>query len=223
MSELYVIDYVPHCRNNFFNPSPGENMTLKQQLSVTIGCLLFLSCFWLNVSGMFDQITSADPIFASTNKSSSATEKDTHNVVFKEAGGSLYAIAMQHYQRANETLFDLIVQANPGITNVRQIGDDQTIALPVITPESYLVKTKDAEFQVHIATFEIFETAVEYSQKMTQPEKLLFVESREFSPQDTWYRLTMGDFKTREEALKTVNLLKEASLIYIPSPALKNK
>ena len=150
-------------------------------------------------------------------------KKIHHSVVFKEEGGSLYAIAMKHYQRANETLFDLIVQANPGITNVRKIGDDQTIILPVITPESYLVKKKDAEYRVHIATFEIFESAVEHSQKMTEPEKLLFIESREFSPEDTWYRLTMGDFATKEEALKTVNHLTEASLIYIPSPAIKNK
>ena len=198
-------------------------MTLKQQLTVTIGCLLFLSFLWLNYSGIFDQITGAGPIFASTNKSPSSTEKNNHSVVFKEEGGSLYAIAKKHYQRANETLFDLIVQANPGITNVRQIGDDQTIILPVITPESYLVKTKDAEYRVHIATFEIFESAVEHSQKMTEPDKLIFIESREFSPEDTWYRLTMGDFATKEEALKTVNLLKEASLIYIPSTTLKNK
>ena len=198
-------------------------MTLKQQLTVTIGCLLFLICFWLNFLGIFDQITSTGPIFASTNKSSPSTEKDDHSVVFKEAGGSLYAIAMKHYHRANETLFDLIVQANPGMTNVRQIGDDQTIILPAITPESYLVKTKDAEYRVHIATFEIFESAVELSQKMTEPEKLLFIESRKFSPKDTWYRLTMGDFTTKEEALKAVHLLKESSLIYIPSPIIKKK
>ena len=198
-------------------------MTLKQQLTITIACLLFLSFLWLNYSGIFDQITGAGPIFASTNKSPSSTEKDYQSVVFKEEGGSLYAIAMKHYQRANETLFDLIVQANPGITNVRQIGDDQTIILPAITPESYLVKTKDAEYRVHIATFEIFESAVEHSKKMTEPDKLIFIESREFSHEDTWYRLTMGDFETKEEALKTVHLLNEASLIYISSPAIKNK
>ena len=58
---------------------------------------------------------------------------------------------------------------------------------------------------------------------MKEPDKLLFIESREFSPEDTWYRLTMGDFATKEEALKTVNHLEEASLIYISSPAIKNK
>lgn len=196
-------------------------MTLKQQLTITMGCLLFLICFWLNFSGIFDQITITGPIFASISKSAPSTENDTHRVIFKEAGGSLYAIAMKHYQRANETLFDLIVQANPSITDVRRIGDDQNIILPVITPESYLVKINDAEYRVHIATFEIFESAVKYSQKMTEPEKLLFIETHEFSPRDTWYRLTMGNFATKEEALKTIHLLTEASLIYIPSPSIK--
>ncbi len=198
-------------------------MTLKQQFTVTIGCLLFLSCFWINYSKILNRLAGAGLILASTNKSATAAEKEHHSVVFKEEGGSLYAIAMKHYQRANETLYDLILQANPGITDVRKIGDDQTIILPEITPESYLVKKTDAEYRVHIATFEIFESAVEHSQKMTDSEKLLFIESREFSPEDTWYRLTMGDFATKEEALKTVNHLEEASLIYISSPAINNK
>ena len=212
-----------HFSNTCYLIPRGENMTLKQQLTIAIGLLLFLSCFWVNYPEILGQLAGDDLLLASTNKSATAVEKDNHSVVFKEEGGSLYAIAMKHYHRANETLFDLIVQANPGMTNVRQIGDDQTIILPAITPESYLVKTKDAEYRVHIATFEIFESAVELSQKMTEPEKLLFIESRKFSPKDTWYRLTMGDFTTKEEALKAVHLLKESSLIYIPSPIIKKK
>jgi adenylate cyclase class IV len=46
-------------------------------------------------------------------------------------------------------------------------------------------------------------------------EKLLFIDPHEFSSQDTWYRLTMGDFKDKEEALKMVSLLEEKGLIYI--------
>jgi hypothetical protein len=125
---------------------------------------------------------------------------------------------MRHYQKANETLFDLIVQANPFITNVRQIADDQKIILPAITPESYIYKINDSEYRVYIGTFETFDLAVQYSRRFTEPEKLLFIESQEFSPKDTWYRLTMGDFQSREEALNRVINLNEASLIYIPIP-----
>jgi hypothetical protein len=192
-------------------------MTFKKHPIITAACVLLLSCCWKNCLGKFDQLASADVILAPTNKLASSTEKDDHSVVFKEEGGSLYTIAMKHYQKANETLFDLIVKANPFITNVRKIADEQKIIIPAITPESYIVKINDGEYRVHMGTFEAFESAVAYSQKVTEPEKLLFIESKEFSPKDTWYSLTMGDFQNREEAFKTVIRLKEASLIYIPT------
>ena len=193
-------------------------MMFKHHPIITTACLLLLSFFLQNYLGVFDEIARADAMFVSANQSSASTGENYQSVVFKKGGGSLYTIAMRHYQKANETLFDLIVQANPFIANVRQIGDDQKIILPVITPESYIFTINDGEYRVYIGTFETFDLAVQYSRRFTEPEKLLFIESQEFSPQDTWYRLTMGDYQSREEALKRVINLKEASLIYIPLP-----
>jgi hypothetical protein len=79
-------------------------MTIKEHPIITAACLLLLSCCWENCLGMFDQLASADIILAPTNKLAASTEKDDHSVVFKEEGGSLYTITMQHYQKANETL-----------------------------------------------------------------------------------------------------------------------
>ena len=193
-------------------------MMFKNQLIITTACLLLLSFFCQIYLGVFGELASANAMLVSANKSAASTGENIQSVVFKKGGGSLYTIAMRHYQKANETLFDLIVQANPFITNVRQIGDDQKIILPVITPESHIFTINDGEYRVHIGTFETFDLAVQYSRKFTEPEKLLFIESQEFSPKDTWYRLTMGDFQSREEALKRAINLKEASLIYIPIP-----
>ena len=192
-------------------------MTFKEYLINTIGCLLISCCCWIVFLGDFFQRPNVDVIHASTNKSVAPAEKSNRYVVFREEGGSLYAIAMKYYQKANETLFDIIVQANPLITDVRQIADEQKIIVPVINAESYIVKIKDGEYQVHIGTFETFELAKAYAQKLTNPDKLLFIEPQEFSPKDTWYRLTMGDFQHREEALKTITHLQKASLIYIPT------
>jgi len=200
------------------NPHRSEKMMFKHQLIITTACLLLLSFFCQNYLGVFGKLASVDAMLVSANKSAASRGKNYQSVVFKKGGGSLYTIAMRHYQKANETLFDLIVQANPFITNVRQIGDDQKIILPAITPESYIFKINDGEYRVYIGTFETFDLAVQYSRKFTAPEKLLFIESQEFSPKDTWYRLTMGDYQSREEALKRVINLKEASLIYIPIP-----
>ena len=118
-------------------------------------------------------------------------------------------------------MFDLIVQANPSIVNVRKIGDDQKLFLPPIVPESYIGKSNDGEYRVHIGTFETFDLAVVYSRRVTATGKLLYIESQDFSPEDTWYRVIIGDFEDKEEALKTVNLLKEASLIYLPELPVK--
>ena len=92
--------------------------------------------------------------------------KVPRTVLFKEEGGSLYALALKHYRQANETLFDLILSANPAITDVRKIGDGQHITLPVITPASYVTELSDGGYRVHIGTFETFDSAVTYSKKI---------------------------------------------------------
>jgi len=140
--------------------------------------------------------------------------------VLKEEGGSLYFLALKHYQRANETLFDLILKANPNITDVRQIDDDQKITLPVITPESYIEKGSDGMYRVHVGTFETPEVASLYYNKVSGLEKILILDSHKFSPEDTWYRLMISFFTSKEEALKTVTLLSEQGIIYIPPEVL---
>ena len=196
-------------------------MTLKQQLTLGVSCLVIESLFCMYWFGYFSHRAGAESIFPSVPKATASTEKDSGYVVFKEEGGSLYAIAKKYYQKANETLFDLIVQANPSIVDVRKIGDDQKLFLPPIVPESYIGKSNEGEYRVHIGTFETFDLAVAYSRRVTETEKLLYIESQDFSPEDTWYRVIMGDYEDKEEALKTVNLLKEASLIYLPEPPMK--
>jgi phage tail protein X len=136
--------------------------------------------------------------------------------VFKEEGGSLYSLSLKYYQKANETLFDLILQANPNITDVRQINDDQEINLPIITPESYIKRVSGGLYRVHVGTFETTEMANLYSDKVSDLKKVLILETHKFSPQDTWYRLMASSFTDKGEALKTVNLLREQGIIYIP-------
>ncbi|MCK5257754.1 MAG: SPOR domain-containing protein [Deltaproteobacteria bacterium] len=153
----------------------------------------------------------------SQEDSAPSRKKDAHITVLEDEGGSLYFLALNHFKKANGTLFELILQANPSITDVRQINDHQEIIVPVITAESYIIKKiPDGDYRVYIGTFATYAIAAAYSQKVGNAEKLIFIDSREFSSQDTWYRLMMGDFKDKEEALKIVGLLEEKGLIYIP-------
>ena len=142
-------------------------------------------------------------------------EKGAHIAVLKEGEG-LYSLALKHYRRTNETLFDLILQVNPTITDVRKIHDNQKIIIPVITPESYIKQDSDGAYKIYVGTFETFELVNLYSHKVIDLGKQFTIEAHEFSYKDTWYRLMMGNFNSKEEALKTVNLLKEQNIIYIP-------
>ena len=142
-----------------------------------------------------------------------------HFAQLKDNGGSFSTLAHKHYQKANETIFDLIVQANPAITNVRRVSDRKKITLPVITPESYINKTTDGTYRVHIGTFETFELATVYSKRVDNSGKRFSIDAHHFSPHDKWYRLTMGDFSNRKDALKAVKLLEKDNLIYISPDA----
>jgi hypothetical protein len=183
-----------------------------------ISLLLLFSSPFLRVKAYSSSkllITSADTLLATQNKPAVAREKVARIVVFKEEGGNLYSLALKHYQNANETLFDLILQANPDITDVRQINDDQKIVLPVITAESYVEKVSEDNYRVHVGTYETRKIANFYFNKISDLKKVLIVSAHEFSPKDTWYRLMISHFNSKEEALKTVNLLKERGVIYI--------
>ena len=158
----------------------------------------------------------ADNRLAIPNEPAVYKERTFHRAVFKEEGGSLYSLSLKYYQKANETLFDLILQANPNITDVRQINDDQEIILPIITPESYITRVSGGLYRVHVGTFETTEMANLYSDKVSDLKKVLILESHKFSPQDTWCRLMASSFTDKGEALKTVNLLREQGIIYIP-------
>jgi TolA-binding protein len=158
----------------------------------------------------------ADEKREKTEEQTPPGQKAAHTAVLKDEGGSLYFLALNHYKKASATLFDLILQANPLITDVREIDDHQEIIVPVITAESYVEKISDGAYRVYMGTFTTNVLATAYSQKIGSAEKLLFIDPHEFSSKDTWYRLTMGDFKDKEEALKMVSLLEEKGLIYIP-------
>lgn len=143
-----------------------------------------------------------------------AAKKSPTTVVFKE-GDSLYSIALSTYRKADETIFDLILQANPDITDVRSIRTDEKITLPVITTESYIRKSPDGNYQLYIGTFETFELATACSDKAIYFEKKSIIEPHKFSSKDTWHRVVIGDFRSKDEALKMASLLEEQDIIYV--------
>jgi len=142
-------------------------------------------------------------------------EKITKTSLF-EAGGSLYSIALNHYQQANPTIYDLIIRANPEITDIRLIPDNQQIVLPKITRDAFIAKTSDGKYQIYIGTFSTLALATEKANKVADFGNQPTIKAHKFSAKDTWYRITLGNFASKKEALETITLLIEEGTIYIP-------
>ena len=54
------------------------------------------------------------------------------------------------------------------------------------------------------------------SDKVISLGKSIIIEPHRFSAKDIWYRVLLGDFKSKEEALETVTSLNKKGIIYIP-------
>ena len=144
-------------------------------------------------------------------------KKKTAKTALLKEGGSLYSLALKNYGRANPTIYDLILKANPGITDIRKIPDSKVIILPEITPESFIEKRKDTGYLVHAGTFDTRRLAALCEDKVQKlVRERTSVKARTFSPRDTCYRVTVGNFASKEEALNTVNLLASEKIISLP-------
>ncbi len=150
------------------------------------------------------------------DKKTTPKKRASRIVLLDEGDGTLSSLAKKYYGRGDATYCDLILKANPGITDVRKIIDNQPITISEITPDSYIEKTGNENYKIHIATYYTSESAEAFIEEMGNSEKPLSVEKNRVSSKDTWYRVTMGGFKSREAALQKVNRLVEKDIIFIP-------
>ena len=133
-------------------------------------------------------------------------------------GKDLSSLAKEHYGDGSATFCDLILKANPDISDVRKIDDDQKITILEITPESYVEESDDGSYRVHIATFYTKQSASTVEEKVEDEMKIRSaVEEHGASSEDIWYRVITDDsFKSKEEALQKVNSLIQKGFISIP-------
>lgn len=151
----------------------------------------------------------------SAQKKPAASKQKVHKTAFLKEGKSLYSLALKTYGKANPTLYDLILNANPGISDIRGIPDNKKIILPAITAESF-IETTGGGYAIFIGTFETSAQASQCAEKLSGLGKNTLIQAQRVSPKDTWYRLTAGNFTTRDEALAAINTLIKKGIIFIP-------
>ena len=158
-----------------------------------------------------------EPLYAAPSVSSpQATDrKETklEAMVTAKEGDTLSILALKYYGWVNPTLIDLIQVCNPEIVNVNIIGINQAIRFPRITEESLILTSPDLHYEIHAGTFKTRDSSKLYTNEPILAGMDIKVLSREVSPRETWYRVVIGKFTGKDEALRTVRALREKGLL----------
>jgi general secretion pathway protein A len=134
-------------------------------------------------------------------------------VIVVKRGETLSLLAKNYYHMANPTLIDHILRSNPEITNADLIKVDQKIKIPKITEESLVSQSPDHTFKIHVGTFWSSELPKLYRDEPALKGKTIEIIPLKISPTEIWYRVLVGNFQNREEALNMVFLLKKKGLL----------
>ncbi len=113
----------------------------------------------------------------------------------------------------NQSLLDFILDFNPEITNVNVIRAGQKIRVPTVRREWLIESSSEGIYELRIATFRTPDGGKRYEGDAALKGKHIKVFPRKVSTEETWYRVVAGDFATKEEALRTLDLLKAQGLL----------
>ncbi len=140
-------------------------------------------------------------------------EQELNEAIVVKTGENLSLVANRYYHIANPTLIDLILQSNPEIRNANLIKVGQRIKIPKITERSLVRQSPDQTFKVHVGTFWSSELPKVYRHEPTLKGKNIEIISFKASPDEIFYRVLVGTFKDRDEALNMVVVLKKKGLL----------
>jgi hypothetical protein len=113
----------------------------------------------------------------------------------------------------NTTLVDIILDFNPEITNAHLILVEQEIKIPRITEELFIIQSSEGTYKIYVGTFSTPDISKIYRNEPSLAGKIIEIIPRKVSAQETWYRVVVGKFDNKGDALKVINLLKEKGLL----------
>ncbi len=128
-------------------------------------------------------------------------------------GQTISQLTWKYYRVVNETLIDFLLELNPEITNIHLITVGQEITIPYVTEELLIIESKDGTYKIHAGTFETPDSAKGYRDEPVLKRKKIEILPRKVSPRETWYRVIIGEFRNKNEALKTISLLRKKGML----------
>jgi len=140
-------------------------------------------------------------------------EYTVKTTVVVKKGQTLSQLAQQHYGLVNLTLIDLLLELNPTITNVDLILVDQEIKIPDVTEGLLIIPSTNQTYEIHAGTFESADPAKLFSGEPALKKEKIGILPRKVSTRETWYRVIIGKYDSKDDVLKTISYLKEKRLL----------
>jgi type II secretory pathway predicted ATPase ExeA len=147
--------------------------------------------------------------------SSMRVNKETRSMesIVVKKGQSINHLAQQYYGRSNITRCDFILDSNPEITNANIISVNQKVRMPKITEERLLVQSSDRKYKINVGTFRSPIFAELYRSEPSLRGKEIEIVARKATPKETWYKVVVGKFDSKDEVLKMISILKDRKLL----------
>jgi len=144
----------------------------------------------------------------------------TEIIVSVKKSWTLSLLAQEYYNNVNPTLIDLILEFNPQITDLNRIFVDQQIKIPRITEELFLIQAPNQSYKIYLGTFNNKQFGYSLKENPVLKGKNLEVIPHKVSQKDTWFRVVIGEYKTRDESLKAIQALRQQGLLpaFVSSP-----
>ncbi len=128
-------------------------------------------------------------------------------------GTTLSLLSLQYYGKFNDSLIDLISFYNPTIKNIDLILVDQKIQIPELSEEALIIQGADKKYRIHLGTFSDSKKAKEFNDQSALKGKKITIQSKNISLKRKWYRVEVGMFESKQEALEVIKTLRGKGLL----------
>ena len=153
------------------------------------------------------------PVQAKIQKQVQPQAVEPEKTVTVKKGWTLSLLAQQHYGLVNPTVLDILLEHNPRITDVNQIPADEPIKIPPLTEERFLGRDPDGRHHIYLGTFGNQRSIQALKKHPLLQGKTFKTALRKVSSDVLWYRVTVGGFESKEEALKALRVLKQQGVL----------
>jgi len=138
--------------------------------------------------------------------------KDNYTFVIAKDGDILSKIVYNEYGIINDTIYEIVKSANPEIQDIDQIKIGQKIILPKIDIDSQIVEIAPNVYSFHITSFRSYSKVKNYLSKLMDNNYPIYVLPVKGVGEKTWYRIMIGQFSNRDNAVKFARSIKNNTL-----------